>query len=61
MALEQPSAIRFARTHPTSPVRFVQMQKVIAEIADKRRRAVPLEPVMRLRRYPVAAGNDSKY
>ena len=59
MALEQPSAIRFARTHPTSPVRFVQMQKVIAEIAGKKRHAMPLEPEMKLDRSPVAASTDS--
>ena len=37
-SLESPDAIRTARTHPVTPIRFVQMQKVAAEIADKQRR-----------------------
>jgi hypothetical protein len=61
MALEQPAAIRFARTHPTSPVRFVQMQAVIAEIADKKRRALPLEPEMKPRTSPTTADADISY
>lgn len=44
MALESPDSIRLGKTHPTTPVRFVQMQKTIAEIADKQRRHLPLEP-----------------
>lgn len=39
-----PDRIRIASTHPTMPVRFVQMKKVAAEIADKRRRNLPLVP-----------------
>ena len=46
--------IRIARTHPVTPVRFVQMQKVVAEIADKQRRNVPLIPELKARR-----GRDS--
>jgi hypothetical protein len=46
-ALLHPDSIRFARTHPTSPARFVQMQKVAAEIANKQRRHFPLEPELR--------------
>jgi predicted Zn-dependent protease len=42
-----PDSIRFATTHPTAPARFVQMQKVAAEIAEKRRRGVPLEPELK--------------
>jgi len=61
MALEQPAAIRFARTHPTSPVRFVQMQAVIAEIADKKRRDATLEPEMKLRPYRTTVGADISY
>ena len=41
---EVPDAIRLATTHPISPARFVQMQKVIAEIEDKKRRGLPLVP-----------------
>ncbi len=44
MALEDPGAIRLATTHPTLPARFVQMKKVIAEIADKKRHHQPLVP-----------------
>jgi hypothetical protein len=47
MGLKHPESIRFARTHPTTPTRFVQMQKVAAEIADKRARGVPLTPDLR--------------
>jgi len=61
MALERPAAIRLARTHPTSPVRFVQMQNVIVEIADKKRRGVPLEPELKPRRQPLAANPESGY
>ena len=46
-SLESPDAIRTARTHPVTPVRFVQMQKVAAEIADKQRRNAPLMPELR--------------
>lgn len=61
MALERPATIQFARTHPTSPVRFVQMQKVIAEIAGKKRRTVPLEPEMKPPPRPATASADSAY
>ena len=44
MALESPNSIQLARTHPTTPARFVQMQKTIAEIADKKRRHLLLVP-----------------
>ena len=41
-SLENPDDIRVGRTPPVTPVRFVQMQKVVAEIADKQRRNAPL-------------------
>jgi hypothetical protein len=44
MALESPNSIRFATTHPTTPARFVQMQKAAAEIAEKKRQHLPLIP-----------------
>ena len=44
VSLELPDSIRLATTHPISPVRFVQMRKVIAEIEDKKRRGLPLVP-----------------
>jgi hypothetical protein len=39
-----PDAIRLATTHPTTPERFLQLQQVEAEIADKERRHLPLIP-----------------
>ncbi len=47
MALESPDSICVARTHPTSPERFVLMQQTIAEIKDKQRRHLPLVPEIR--------------
>ncbi|MCK9918515.1 M48 family metallopeptidase [Microbacteriaceae bacterium K1510] len=47
LAMKTPDAIRLARTHPTSPVRFLQMQKVAAEIVDKKARGLPLNPDLR--------------
>ena len=47
MAMKNPDALRLARTHPTSPVRFLQMQKVAAEIAAKKARGEPLNPDVR--------------
>lgn len=50
MGQATPDAIRFARTHPATPTRFVQLQRVAAEIAEKRKRGVPLEPNIRIGR-----------
>jgi predicted Zn-dependent protease len=47
-SLENPDSIRGATTHPVTPVRFVQIQKVIAEIADKLRRNAPLIPELKV-------------
>lgn len=47
MSLKHPDSIRFARTHPTSAARFIQMQKVTAEIAGKKARGEPLVPDLR--------------
>ena len=44
MGLAHPDDIRLAKTHPITAVRFLQMQQVAAEIADKRRRNLPLVP-----------------
>ena len=41
--VREPDDIRIGRTHPITPVRFVQMQKVVAEIADKQRRNASFE------------------
>jgi hypothetical protein len=48
LAMESPASIRLATTHPTTPVRFLQMRKVIAEIADKKRRNLALEPDLKV-------------
>jgi hypothetical protein len=56
--LLHPDRIRFAKTHPTTPVRFVQMQKVAAEIADKLRRQLPLEPELRFTNADRAAADE---
>lgn len=48
MGMENPTSIRKATTHPTSPVRFLQMRKVAEEIADKKRRNLPLVPEIRM-------------
>ena len=47
-SLENPDSILAATTHPVTSVRFVQIQKVVAEIADKRRRNVPLIPEIKV-------------
>lgn len=47
MSLEHPSSIRKASTHPTTPVRYLQMRKVIAEIAEKKAKDLPLMPKLR--------------
>jgi hypothetical protein len=44
LALDSPDNLRIATTHPITPARFVQMQKVIAEIAEKKREGLPLTP-----------------
>jgi hypothetical protein len=41
------NGLRFARTHPLVAVRFLQMRAVAAEIADKKRRHLPLVPELR--------------
>jgi len=59
MGLTHPDSIRFARTHPTAPTRFVQMREVAAEIADKKRRHLPLVPDLKFPPQPAAP--DSSY
>jgi predicted Zn-dependent protease len=48
MSLEHPDSIRLAKTHPTSPERFLFLQKVTAEIADKKSRNLPLVPDLKV-------------
>lgn len=44
IGLMDPSSISNSRTHPVTPVRFVQIKKVTAEIEEKKRRGLPLNP-----------------
>ncbi len=59
MARESPDNIRANKTHPATPVRFVQMQKTIAEIEDKKRRNLPLEPDLKSASAEPAASADA--
>ena len=59
---EYPKSIRLAVTHPITPVRFVQMQKVIAEIAAKKRLGLPLLPNLKIAHgAPPAATQETPY
>ena len=42
-----PNSLRFAKTHPLAPVRFLQMRAVAAEIAEKRGKHQPLVPELK--------------
>ncbi len=44
MAIVNPSAISLARTHPTTPFRFVQLEKTVAEIKAKEAQGIELRP-----------------
>ena len=54
-----PNSLRFARTHPLAPVRFLQMRAVAAEIAAKERQHLPLVPEMKETAGAVAAAHAS--
>lgn len=43
-SLDDPDSIRLATDHPITPIRFVQMLKVVEEIEDKKRHNRPLDP-----------------
>jgi hypothetical protein len=58
MGETHPDSIRFARTHPTSPARFIQMREVAAEIADKNRRHLPLAPELKFKPEPAPADSN---
>ena len=49
MSLEHPASIRKATTHPTTPVRYLQLRKTIAEIAEKKANNLPLLPKLKIR------------
>lgn len=47
MAIQNPQAIAHRTTHPTTPERFVSLEKTVEEIARKRIANAPLMPEMR--------------
>jgi beta-barrel assembly-enhancing protease len=59
LSMENPDSIRIAATHPITPARFVQIQKVAAEIADKQRRNVPLVPELKFNEGDTAPATPS--
>ena len=60
LSMENPDSISYRWTHPVTPVRFVQMQKVAAEIADKRRHNLPLIPEPKFIRTDTEPNNRSR-
>jgi Zn-dependent protease with chaperone function len=59
MGITHPDAIHFARTHPTTPARFVQLREVAAEIEDKKRRHLPLLPDLKVATDASTPGDSS--
>lgn len=59
MAQENPKQIFYAGLHPTSPERFLLMQKTNEEIADKKRRRVPLTPEAKVPPVTTAQASES--
>ena len=59
VGITHPDDIRFGKTHPTTPVRFIQMREAAAEIADKKRRHLPLVPELKFK--TETAAPDSNY
>lgn len=47
LGLAAPANILMSKTHPVTAARFVQLQKVTAEIEEKKRRHLPLVPDMK--------------
>lgn len=48
MGAEGENAIRLRTTHPTSPERFLAIDRTAGEISDKKRKGLPLAPNLRL-------------
>jgi hypothetical protein len=61
MGQTHPDSIRWAKTHPTATARFIQMREVAAEIADKKRRHLPLVPDLKVAADAQPAPTDSNY
>ena len=57
LATLSPRSVDFARTHPTSPERFVRIQAALREIRAKKAAGVPLEPTLKPREAPLV-GDD---
>ena len=53
-----PNSIQLATTHPITPVRVVQMEKVAIEIADKKRHHLPLMPDFKMLQAQRQASDD---
>lgn len=53
-----PNSLRFAKTHPLAPVRFLQMRAVAAEIAGKRDKNLPLVPELKAFETVAASPSD---
>jgi len=60
-SIENPDSIRNDTTHPVTPARFVQMQKVAAEIGDKQRRNEPLIPEHKVDREPAPSQEENAH
>jgi membrane-associated protease RseP (regulator of RpoE activity) len=61
MGQAEPHSIRFTTDHPMSPVRYIQMREVAAEIADKKRRHLPLIPALKESAPPAATPVNYNY
>jgi Zn-dependent protease with chaperone function len=59
LSLESPANLRIGGTHPTTPERFIFMQKVAAEIEDKKRRHLALTPELKVSYVTVEPVEDS--
>ncbi len=46
-SFENPQSIRLNSDHPTTPVRYLQMRKAVEEIAQKKRKGLPLMPELK--------------
>ena len=47
MAVQNPDSIQHRTTHPTTPERFVALEKTVAQIEQKRTARLPLDPEMK--------------
>ncbi|HKS87665.1 MAG TPA: M48 family metallopeptidase [Pseudolabrys sp.] len=57
-ALEEPANLRIATDHPVTPVRFVQLKQVVAEISYKKEHGLPLTPELRTTQADDATPSD---